>query len=101
MSLPERTPQLAGSDVPAAVPAEAADAEVLSQVIADAFHDLAPSRWLVPDPDARREIFPGYFRLSVHARSGRGRCPYHRRPLRGRAVVSRRRGHRSPARRLR
>src|ERR1035441_8199428 len=39
--------------------------DVLSQVIADAFFDLAVSRWLIPDPAARREIFPGYFRLYV------------------------------------
>lgn len=44
---------------------DTADAGVLSQVIADAFHDLAPSRWLIPDEDARRLIFPGYFRLFV------------------------------------
>jgi GNAT superfamily N-acetyltransferase len=42
-----------------------ADTDALSQVIADAFHDLAPSRWLLADPDARREIFPGYFRIYV------------------------------------
>ena len=66
MGLPKRTPRLAGSDMPGpAVPAEAADLEVLSQVIADAFHDLPQSRWLVPDQAARREIFPGYFRLYV------------------------------------
>ena len=47
------------------VPADAADLDTLSQVIADAFHDLAPSRWLIADPDARRRIFPGYFRLYV------------------------------------
>jgi GNAT superfamily N-acetyltransferase len=47
------------------VPAQAADVEVLSQVIADAFHDLPQSGWLVPDQAARREIFPGYFRLYV------------------------------------
>jgi GNAT superfamily N-acetyltransferase len=57
MSLPKRTPQ------PAVVRADPADLDVLSQVIADAFHDLPPSRWLVPDPAARRAIFPGYFRL--------------------------------------
>jgi GNAT superfamily N-acetyltransferase len=39
------------------------DLEVLSQVIADAFHDLAVSHWLIPDPDARSAIFPGYFRI--------------------------------------
>jgi GNAT superfamily N-acetyltransferase len=40
-----------------------ADIEVLSRVIADAFHDLAVSRWLIPDGLARRAIFPGYFRI--------------------------------------
>lgn len=39
------------------------DAGALSQVIAGAFHDLPQSGWLIPDPDARRLIFPGYFRL--------------------------------------
>ncbi len=42
-----------------------ADLDTLSQVIADAFHDLAPARWLVADPAARAQIFPGYFRLFV------------------------------------
>jgi GNAT superfamily N-acetyltransferase len=66
MSLPKRTPRRAGSDMPGLViPGEAADLEVLSQVIADAFCDLPPSRWLVPDQDARREIFPGSFRVYV------------------------------------
>jgi len=37
----------------------------LSHLIADAFHSLAPSRWLIADPEARRRIFPGYFRLIV------------------------------------
>lgn len=46
-----------------AVAAGEGDLGAVSQVIADAFFDLAPSRWLVPDPAARREIFPGYFRL--------------------------------------
>jgi GNAT superfamily N-acetyltransferase len=41
------------------------DLFVLSQVIADAFHGLPPSHWLVADPDARRRIFPGYFQLFV------------------------------------
>lgn len=45
--------------------ATGADLDVLSLVIADAFADLAPSRWLIPDPAARREILPGYFRLYV------------------------------------
>jgi GNAT superfamily N-acetyltransferase len=47
------------------VPACPADLDSLSRVIADAFFDLPPSQWLVPDPDARREIFPAYFRLYV------------------------------------
>jgi GNAT superfamily N-acetyltransferase len=42
-----------------------ADAYILSQLIADAFFDLAPSRWLIGDPAARRQVFPGYFRLHV------------------------------------
>jgi GNAT superfamily N-acetyltransferase len=41
------------------------DANVLSHVIADAFFGLAVSQWLVPDPHARRAIFPGYFRIHV------------------------------------
>ena len=48
---------------PAVVFADASSAGVLSQVIADAFFDLAVSRWLIPHPPARRRIFPGYFRL--------------------------------------
>jgi GNAT superfamily N-acetyltransferase len=47
------------------VPANAADVDALSQLIAAAFHDLAPSRWLISDPGVRREIFPGYFRIYV------------------------------------
>jgi GNAT superfamily N-acetyltransferase len=41
------------------------DADALSQVIAEAFFDLPPSRWLVEDPANRRAIFPGYFLLYV------------------------------------
>jgi GNAT superfamily N-acetyltransferase len=47
------------------IDADAADAGALSQVVADAFHDLAPSRWLIPDDVGRRKVFPGYFRLFV------------------------------------
>ena len=50
---------------PAVVLADATCAGVLSQVIADAFFDLAVSRWLIPDSAARCRIFPGYFRLYV------------------------------------
>jgi GNAT superfamily N-acetyltransferase len=45
--------------------ASSCDADVLSRVIADAFHDLPASGWLVSDPVARRRIFPPYFRLYV------------------------------------
>jgi GNAT superfamily N-acetyltransferase len=55
----------AGGTDPAVVLADDTSLDVLSQVIAGAFADLAVSRWLIPDPAARREIFPRYFRLSV------------------------------------
>ena len=55
----------AGDTQTIVVRAEAADADVLSQVIADAFHDLAPSRWLIANPAGRRAIFPAYFGLYV------------------------------------
>jgi len=38
------------------ITATEADTSTLSQVIADAFGDLPQSQWLIPDPDARREI---------------------------------------------
>jgi GNAT superfamily N-acetyltransferase len=47
------------------VRADDADAGRLSQVIADAFIDLPPARWLIADPVARRDIFPGYFLIFV------------------------------------
>jgi GNAT superfamily N-acetyltransferase len=47
------------------VRAREADTGVLSQVIAGAFFPLAPCQWLIPDPAARREILPGYFRMYV------------------------------------
>jgi GNAT superfamily N-acetyltransferase len=59
------SPAAGGGADYAVVRAGQADIDVLSQVIADAFFDLAVSRWLIPDPDARREIFPRYFRLYV------------------------------------
>ena len=45
--------------------------EYSAEVIAEAFFDLPPSRWLVPDQAARRGIFPGYFRHLRRARDGR------------------------------
>ena len=53
------------------VHADHADMDVLSQVIADAFRDLAPCQWLIDDLAARREVFPGFFRMYVeHAMAG-------------------------------
>jgi GNAT superfamily N-acetyltransferase len=52
--------------------ADRADLDVLSQVVADAFHDLDPSRWLIADQAARRQIFPGYFRLYVEHAMAQG-----------------------------
>jgi GNAT superfamily N-acetyltransferase len=57
---PRRAAEKAGHRIVRAV---SADIEALSQVIAGAFHDLAVSRWLIPAPDARRALFPGYFRI--------------------------------------
>jgi GNAT superfamily N-acetyltransferase len=45
--------------------AEPSDVEALSLVVAETFDLLAPSLWLIPDEAARREIFPGYFRIYV------------------------------------
>jgi GNAT superfamily N-acetyltransferase len=51
------------TSTPLIVPAGPQDLDALSGVIAAAFCDLPPSRWLIDDPAARREIFPAYFRL--------------------------------------
>jgi len=45
--------------------AEWADVPILSEVIAEAFHPLAPSCWLIPDARARWDVFPSYFRIFV------------------------------------
>jgi hypothetical protein len=47
------------------VRADWADRDVLSQLVADAFKNLAPSRWLITDPDARDRVFPGFFRICL------------------------------------
>lgn len=49
-----------------------ADAGRLSQVIADAFMDLPPSRWLIADSVARRDVFPGYFLIFVEHALAKG-----------------------------
>lgn len=52
---------------PPTVPADPADLPGLAQVLADAFDDLPPSRWLIADDADRERIFPGYFRLLLDA----------------------------------
>ena len=47
----------------AVLPAGPGDLDALSRLIAAAFHDLPPSRWLVPDPASRAQVFPGFFRI--------------------------------------
>jgi GNAT superfamily N-acetyltransferase len=47
------------------VPADPADTKPLACLIAEAFYLLDPSVWLIPDEEARREIFPGYFQMFV------------------------------------
>src|ERR1019366_527375 len=74
---------------PAVVIADGTSAGVLSQVIADAFTDLAVSRWLIPDPAVRHRIFPGYFRLRG-ARPGRRDRLHHPGPGRRGPVAARR-----------
>ncbi len=60
--------------------ADAADLGALSHVIAEAFHDLPPSQWLVPDPGLRRRIFPSYFLLYLeHALASGAICTTDRR----------------------
>ena len=39
------------------------ESDGLAHVIADAFNDLPQTAWLVPDPVARREVMPAFFRL--------------------------------------
>jgi ribosomal protein S18 acetylase RimI-like enzyme len=47
--------------MPCVVVAREDDAGALSAVIAAAFLDLPPSRWLIADETGRRKIFPSYF----------------------------------------
>lgn len=57
-------PAAPGAD-PAVIRAGEPGTEALCQVIAGAFFGLEVSRWLIPDPEDRRRIFPSYFRLHV------------------------------------
>lgn len=47
------------------IAAQPGDLDTLSAVIANAFHDLPPSAWLIADQAVRRRIFPGYFEILV------------------------------------
>lgn len=55
------------------VTADAADGEALSSLIALAFHQLAPSVWLIPGSLERRRVLPRYFHLLVDDALERGR----------------------------
>ncbi|MBV9450347.1 MAG: GNAT family N-acetyltransferase [Streptosporangiaceae bacterium] len=55
----------AGPASHAIIPASTSDVDMLSHVIADAFHPLDVSRWLIPDEAERRKRFPAYFRMYV------------------------------------
>lgn len=63
MSAPGTPP--GGGEGPVIVRAGQADADTLSQLIADAFFALDVCRWLVPDGAARRDIFPLWFAMYV------------------------------------
>lgn len=60
-----RRDQVANGTARMVTDAGPADVDLLSQVIADAFCDLDVSQWLIPDPDARRRVFPAYWRIFV------------------------------------
>jgi GNAT superfamily N-acetyltransferase len=51
--------------LPEPVPAEPDEAVALAALIADAFADLDITRWLVPDPVARRRVLTGQFTILV------------------------------------
>lgn len=44
--------------------AEPDDVDQLAKVVAAAFHDLSASRFLIPDEDDRRKIYPDFFKLA-------------------------------------
>jgi len=45
--------------------ATTADAKVLVRILADSFQDDPPLMWIIPDPDDRRRLSPGFFRPFV------------------------------------
>lgn len=58
--------------LPEIIPAQAHDTDVLSSLIATAFHHLAPSAWLIPDTHERHLRMPDYFRIFVADAIARG-----------------------------
>lgn len=47
--------------------------EMVTEVLAEAFHGDVPGQWLIPDPHERAMIYPGYFRVFArHALRGAG-----------------------------
>jgi GNAT superfamily N-acetyltransferase len=50
---------------PRVVRPAAAEARNIAELIADAFFDLAPSKWLVKEPDMRVPVMRDYFRIAV------------------------------------
>ena len=53
------------SSVPSIDVARPEEADALGELIALAFHDLAPSRWLIQDSLERAAVLPGYFAMLV------------------------------------
>jgi GNAT superfamily N-acetyltransferase len=60
-----QTPGIPASTGHLVVHAEDKDRDVLAQVVADAFHPLAVSEWLITDEEARKQAFPDYFAIYV------------------------------------
>ena len=52
--------------------AEPGDAERLAGIIAEAFHDLPVSPWLVPDSAERARVYPAYFHVQVETSIAQG-----------------------------
>ncbi|MET0233768.1 MAG: GNAT family N-acetyltransferase [Kibdelosporangium sp.] len=48
-----------------AILATRADTDVLAQMLADAFHNDALTRWITPDEERRRRILPDFFRIHL------------------------------------
>ena len=55
-------------------PAAAEDATVVSHSMAGAFHDDPSFVWCIPDPAARKEYLPAFFRIAFDALVGFGHC---------------------------